>query len=126
MSITVSNCNEICNCPLNISKSKMLYTFAKSQRFHSTKKILYFLSESRCDKFYNLPSTVDSHTSTFGYGTKFDFTKWYFLAHTVSPIRLRQTPTRSRHSLTRPRTTRWDLGSGREGRKCSALGRCPL
>lgn len=40
MSITISNCNEICNSPLNTSKSKMLFSFPKSNRFHSTKKIL--------------------------------------------------------------------------------------
>jgi hypothetical protein len=41
MSITLSNCNEICNSPLNSSKAKMLYTFPKSQRFRNSKKILY-------------------------------------------------------------------------------------
>lgn len=41
MSITISNCNEICNSPLNNSKSKMLFTFPRSQRFRSSKKILY-------------------------------------------------------------------------------------
>ncbi len=40
MSVTVSNCDDICNSPLNNSKSKMLYTFPKSQRFSSSKRIL--------------------------------------------------------------------------------------
>jgi len=37
MSITVSNCFEICNSPLNLSPSKMLYSFGKEQRFKTMK-----------------------------------------------------------------------------------------
>lgn len=37
MSITVSNCNEICNSPTNSSKAKMLYTFQKEERFPGRK-----------------------------------------------------------------------------------------
>ena len=40
MSVTVSNCQEICNNPLNTSKSKMLYTFPKQSRFPKSSKIL--------------------------------------------------------------------------------------
>lgn len=40
MSVTLSNCQEICNSPLNSSKAKMLYSFPRSQRFRSSKKIL--------------------------------------------------------------------------------------
>ena len=40
MSITISNCNEICNSPLNQSKAKMLYTFSKGDRFKGFKKQL--------------------------------------------------------------------------------------
>ena len=36
MSVTVSNCFEICNAPTNISSAKMLYSFPKDGRFKST------------------------------------------------------------------------------------------
>lgn len=41
MSITVSNCNEICNAPTNHSASKMLYSFPKQSRFLKRKTIQY-------------------------------------------------------------------------------------
>jgi hypothetical protein len=34
MSIIVSNAQEICSSPTNKSKSKMLYSFSKENRFH--------------------------------------------------------------------------------------------
>lgn len=43
MSITVSNCDEICNSPTNSSKAKMLYTFSKGERFSRRKIIMYAL-----------------------------------------------------------------------------------
>ncbi len=43
MSITVSNCNEICKSPTNTSKSKMLYSFSKADRFGSTHTTMYTL-----------------------------------------------------------------------------------
>jgi hypothetical protein len=43
MSVTISNCNEICNAPTNQSTAKMLYTFPKQPRFLKRKTILYFL-----------------------------------------------------------------------------------
>lgn len=46
MSVTLSNCQEICNSPLNCSKAKMLYSFPRSQRFRSSKKILYISRNS--------------------------------------------------------------------------------
>lgn len=41
MSITISNCDEICASPSNTSKSKMLYSFSKSERFPKRRQILY-------------------------------------------------------------------------------------
>ena len=43
MSITISNCNEICNAPTNSSTAKMLYTFPKQSRFLKRKTMLYIL-----------------------------------------------------------------------------------
>lgn len=42
MSITISNCNEICNAPTNQSSAKMLYSFPKQGRFLKRKTILYW------------------------------------------------------------------------------------
>lgn len=44
MSITISNCDEICHSPTNQSKSKMLYTFSKENRFSKRRVILYHFS----------------------------------------------------------------------------------
>ncbi len=41
MSITISNCDEICHSPVNSSKSKMLYSFSKSSRFPQRRRIMY-------------------------------------------------------------------------------------
>ena len=43
MSVTVSNCIQICNAPTNQSTSKMLYSFPRQPRFLKRKTILYFL-----------------------------------------------------------------------------------
>lgn len=69
MSITVSNCNEICSSPTNTSKSKMLYSFSKGDRFPKRRIIL-------CDKFYDPQSAQQTaRTTTLGFGNKYDFTK---------------------------------------------------
>ncbi|EGR30854.1 hypothetical protein IMG5_122550, partial [Ichthyophthirius multifiliis] len=69
MSITISNCFQICNSPLNYSKSKYLYSFPKSQRFKEDTK-------PNCEKIcYDLPSVIDKRKAGIGYGTKYDFTK---------------------------------------------------
>lgn len=44
MSITISNCNEICSSPTNTSKAKMLFTFSKGERFSKRKIIMYYLT----------------------------------------------------------------------------------
>ena len=43
MSITISNCNDICNAPTNSSTAKMLYTFSKQSRFLKRKTMLYII-----------------------------------------------------------------------------------
>ena len=53
---------------INTSTSKQMYKFSKAIRFPSHKKPY--------DAFYyNLPSVKDRLTTTFGYGTKYDFAK---------------------------------------------------
>ena len=53
---------------INTSTSKQMYKFSKAIRFPSHKKPY--------DAFYyNLPSVKDRFTTTFGYGTKYDFAK---------------------------------------------------
>ena len=44
MSTTVSDCHSICNSPVNFSKSKMLFSFPKDERFRSL----------RINSFFNL------------------------------------------------------------------------
>ena len=41
MSITTSNCEQICHSHTNTSNSKMLYSFSKQPRFLKRKKVLY-------------------------------------------------------------------------------------
>ena len=57
MSVTVSNCNEICNSPTNSSPSKMLYSFPKGIRFPMSKKILY-----RFDLFSDVINSTARHS----------------------------------------------------------------
>ncbi|KAL4445011.1 hypothetical protein ABPG74_018739 [Tetrahymena malaccensis] len=64
---TLSNCYEICYNPLNNSKSKQLYSIPRGQRFHDSK--------INCDKYYNLPEIKNNRATSFGYGTKTDFSK---------------------------------------------------
>jgi hypothetical protein len=76
MSITVSNCDEICHSPTNQSKTKMLYTFSKENRFPKRRIIMYlYILYLRCDKYYDYKTLDSSRTTGFGYGTKYDFTK---------------------------------------------------
>lgn len=79
MSVTISNCHQICNSPTNASKAKMLYSFSKSCRFPSKKKFKYtLLLLLSCDKFYNIPK-VQARATSLGFGHKYDFTKQYHL-----------------------------------------------
>jgi len=67
MSVTISTPLQICNNPLNRSKSKYLYSFPKTERFGKTKKPL-------CDHFYDIGTTTSKRKAGFGYGNKYDFT----------------------------------------------------
>ena len=53
---------------MNLSKSKMLYSFPKADRFFYQKKPL-------CDSIYNIPDKFSKRKAALGYGTKSDFTK---------------------------------------------------
>lgn len=41
MSVTISNCDEICRSPTNQSPTKQLYTFPKESRFVKSKNSTY-------------------------------------------------------------------------------------
>jgi len=65
----VSTPGQICNSPLNNSRSKMLFSFPKAKKMGESLK-------STCSQaFYDLPPVRESRTTAFGYGHKFDFTK---------------------------------------------------
>jgi len=69
MSTITSTPAQICNSPLNNSKSKMLYSFPKAPRMTLENK-------SGCSHaFYDLPPVRAKRTTTFGYGNKYDFTQ---------------------------------------------------
>jgi len=56
--------------PLNHSKSKMMYSFPKTERFN------YGYGKKSSKTFhYNLPDVRDFRGSSIGYGKKSDFTK---------------------------------------------------
>jgi hypothetical protein len=68
MSIIVAQGEVISKSPMNTSKSKMMYSFSKTQRFFSQKKNL-------CDTIYTFPEVRTTRSTTFGFGNKYDFTK---------------------------------------------------
>jgi len=69
MSVIISTPKQICDNPLNTSKSKFLYTFSKSSRENLAQK-------SICNQaFYDVPPLRATRTTGFGYSTKYDFTK---------------------------------------------------
>lgn len=75
MSVIASTAQQICNSPLNNSRSKMLFSFPKSKKIADVRK-------SDCtNAFYDLPGIRAKRTTSFGYGHKYDFTK----AHTKTP-----------------------------------------
>lgn len=114
MSVTISNCNEICNSPTNVSPSKMLYSFPKTARFNTRKVIL-------CDRYYDIPSTVNScRSTTLGIGHKYDFTQEYVCRYLVPlKIHLLILMRLKEHSLLmQPK----DLALGKEGKKCKQQG----
>jgi len=60
---------QICNSPLNHSKSKYMYSFGKAQRFPIINRAY------GGSFFYNLPSMKTKRSTSIGYGTKYDFTR---------------------------------------------------
>jgi len=65
----VSTPGQICNSPLNNSRSKMLFSFPKA------KKMGEYLKSSCNQAFYDLPPIREKRTTSMGYGFKYDFTK---------------------------------------------------
>eukprot|EP00357_Protocruzia_adherens_P022362 CAMPEP_0114987712 /NCGR_PEP_ID=MMETSP0216-20121206/9170_1 /TAXON_ID=223996 /ORGANISM="Protocruzia adherens, Strain Boccale" /LENGTH=390 /DNA_ID=CAMNT_0002350361 /DNA_START=37 /DNA_END=1209 /DNA_ORIENTATION=+ len=69
MSLTVQNSTEVSHSPLNLSKSKQLFSFPRTERFkrevdHATKQA----------PLYSLPEVSEKRAASFGYGRKSDFT----------------------------------------------------
>lgn len=54
---------------LNNSSSKQKYSFPKASRFNLNNN-LYIKSHYRCDSFYDVPSTRNRRSTSFGYGNK--------------------------------------------------------
>ncbi|KAL4443097.1 hypothetical protein ABPG74_002164 [Tetrahymena malaccensis] len=69
MSVTVSSGFQICNSPLNNSKSKQMYSFPKETRFKNN------ANSQSANVFYDLPSMRMTRSTAIGYGSKYDFTK---------------------------------------------------
>jgi len=117
MSVTISNCDEIAKSPTNTSPSKQLYTFPKTARFNSRRLVMYLLPSFRCDKYYELPSSVNGgRTTSLGFGHKYDFTHEYTISDSVLPKIPLPTPTMflvSSHPI-----KRWVTASEKEENKC--------
>jgi len=69
MSYQLYSQEQIVNHLENSSPTKYMYSFSKAERFPKLKR------SGKSDKFYSLPSVKMNRTSSFGYGTKYDFTK---------------------------------------------------
>ena len=68
MSVIITTGEQISRSPLNNSSAHQRYSFPKSEPFKPYNK-------TYCDKFYDLPSLKSTRTTSFGFGTKSDFTK---------------------------------------------------
>ncbi len=67
MSVIVASGEAISNSPLNHSKTKQMFSFSKAERFPKIK--------TNCEgAFYDLPEVRSKRFTTFGKGTKYDFT----------------------------------------------------
>lgn len=69
MSVITASGEVISKSPLNNSSAKFMYSFPKDKRFRVPKE-----REANC---YTLPDVKSQRSTTFGYGTKFDFTKQF-------------------------------------------------
>jgi hypothetical protein len=73
MSKIVADCMDVSRSPLNSSQTKQLYSFPKTERFPRFSPLLYCSSErSRCDRLYNMPSSLSTRATGIGYGTRFN------------------------------------------------------
>ena len=87
---------------INTSTSKQMYKFSKAIRFQSYKKPY--------DAFYyNLPSVKDRFTTTFGYGTKYDFAKDVLKGKTDSYYDIPR-----EFDIKRKNTPQYSFGRGRD------------
>ena len=87
---------------INTSTSKQMYKFSKAIRFPSHKKPY--------DAFYyNLPSVKDRFTTTFGYGTKYDFAKNVLKGKTDSYYDIPR-----EFDIKRKNTPQYSFGRGRD------------
>ncbi len=68
MSIIIASGETISKSPLNNSPSKMMYSFPKTQRFFYQKRPV-------CDQMYICSDIKQKRSTSFGYGSKYDFTK---------------------------------------------------
>jgi len=59
----------ISKSPLNLSKSKQLYSFNRAPRFTDVRK------KNTSDQMYDISMWKTNKSTSFGYGTKYDFTK---------------------------------------------------
>lgn len=69
MSVELYSQEQIVNHLENNSPTKFMYSFNKAPRFPSLKR------NGKSDLFYNLPSMKSKRGASFGFGTKYDFTK---------------------------------------------------
>ncbi len=68
MSVIIASGEVISKSPMNNSTSKMMYSFPRTERFAYQKAPI-------CDKMYTSPDMKNTRSASFGYGTKYDFTK---------------------------------------------------
>jgi hypothetical protein len=75
MSIVASTPEEICKAPYNNSTAKMQFSFSKGKRFKDNKENAYIFTHLSDRPYYNISLKISDRATTFGYGTKYDFTK---------------------------------------------------
>jgi hypothetical protein len=94
MSNFVTEHESIVKSPLNNSKSKYLYSFAKSVRFPDQTKL------TSNHQFYNISNWKNNRSASIGLGTKYDFTKenkdkcqaFYDIGSTFDPKKKSEAP----------------------------------
>ena len=102
MSVIIASGEAISNSPLNHSKSKMMYSFGKAERFPKIK------SSGYSNNFYNLPEVRMTRYTTLGKGNKYDFTAG---AKSKSPVFYNS---QSDFDQSHPHSPRYTFGLGRD------------